>query len=78
MLFEWTQKHDSHRSNKDDCLWLETGWVKTGRSVKEANKSKKGQGRESEVRTGRSGIYSNNAAELGTKTQDNLAEDKWE
>jgi len=60
---------------------LEIGWVKTGR-VQEANKSKKGRGRESEVRagrvrTGRSGIYSNNAGELGTKTQDNLAEDKW-
>jgi len=61
---------------------LKTGWVKTGRSVQEANKSKKGRGRESEVRagrvrTGRSGIYSNNTGELGTKTQDNLAEDKW-
>jgi len=32
---------------------LETGWVKTGTSVEEANKSKKGQGRESEVRAGR-------------------------
>jgi len=76
-LLEWTQKHDSDRSNKDYCLWLETGWVKTGRSVEEANKSKKGRDRESEVRAGRSGIYSNNAGELGTKTQDNLAEDKW-
>jgi len=54
-LLEWTQKHDSDRSNKEYCLWLETGWVKTGRSVEEANKSKKGQGRESEVRVGRQG-----------------------
>jgi len=30
----------------------------------------RGQGRQA-------GIYSNNAGELGTKTQDNLAEDKW-
>jgi len=52
-LLEWTQKHDSDRSNKDYCLWLETGWGKTGRSVEEANKSKKGRGRESEVRVGR-------------------------
>jgi len=56
---------------------LEIGWVKTGRSVEEANKSKKGRSRESEVRAGRSGIYSNNTGELGTKTQDKLAEDKW-
>jgi len=42
-LLEWTQKHDSDRSNKEYCLWLETGWVKTGRSIEEANKSKKGQ-----------------------------------
>jgi len=57
---------------------LKTGCIKTGRSVQDANKSKKGQGRESEVRvrTGRSGIYTNNAGELITKTQDNLAEDK--
>jgi len=34
------------------------------------------RGRESEVRAGRSGINSNNAGELGTNTQDNLAEDK--
>jgi len=52
VLLAWTEKHDSDRSNKDDCLWLKTG-CKTGRSVKEANKSKKGQGRESEVRAGR-------------------------
>jgi len=76
VLLEWTQKHDSDRSNKDDCLWLKTGWVKTRRSVQKANKSKKGRGRESEVRAGRSGIYTNNAGELGMKTQDNLAEDK--
>jgi len=44
-LLEWNQKHDSDRSNKEYCLWLETGWVKTGRSVQEANKSKKGRGR---------------------------------
>jgi len=56
---------------------LETGWVKTRRSDEEANKSKKGRGRESEARAGRSVIYSNNAGELGTKAQDNLAEDKW-
>jgi len=40
VLLEWTQKHDSDQSNKDDCLRLKTGWVKTGRSVEEANKSK--------------------------------------
>jgi len=58
---------------------LKTGWVKTGRSVQETNKSKTGQGRESEVRagrSGRSGIYTHNAEELGTKTKDNLAEGK--
>jgi len=49
-LLERTQKHDSNRSNKEYCLWLETG-----RSVEEANKSKKGRGRESEVRAGRQG-----------------------
>jgi len=38
--------------------------------------SKKGRGRESEVRADRSGIYTNNAGELDMKTQDNLAEDK--
>jgi len=54
-LLEWTQKHDSDRSNKEYCLWLETGWVKTWRSIEEANKSKKGRGRESEVRAGRQG-----------------------
>jgi len=55
---------------------LKTGRGKTGRSVQEAYKSKKGKGRESEVRAGRSGIYTNNAGELATKTQDNLADDK--
>jgi len=54
-LLEWTQKHDSDRSHKDYRLWLETGWVKTGRSVEEAHKFKKGRGRESEVRAGRQG-----------------------
>jgi len=34
---------------------LKTGWIKNGRSVEEANESKKGQGRESEVRAGRQG-----------------------
>jgi len=48
VLLEWTQKHDSDRSNKDDRL--KTGWVKTGRSVEEANQSKNGQ-----VRAGRQG-----------------------
>jgi len=33
-------------------------------------------GQTGRVRTGRSGIYTNNAGELDTKTQDNLAEDK--
>jgi len=56
---------------------LETDWVKTGRSVEEANKSKKGQGRESEVRAGRQVRNIYNTGELGMKTQDNLAEDKW-
>jgi len=55
VLLEWTQKHDSNRSNKDDCLWLKTGWVKTRRSVQDANESKNGQA--GRVRTGRSGIY---------------------
>jgi len=55
---------------------LKKGLVKTGRSVQEANKSKKGRGRESEVRAGRSGIYTNNTGELDMKTQDNLAEDQ--
>jgi len=75
-LLERTQKHDSDRRNKDECLWLKTGWVKTGRSVQEADKSKKGRSRESEVRADRSGIYTNNTGELDMKTQDNLAEEK--
>jgi len=50
---------------------------KTQTSPKRGGAENQRSGQAGRVRTGGSGIYSNNAGELGTKTQDNLAEDKW-
>jgi len=52
---------------------LKTGWVKTGRSVQEANKSKKERGRESEVRTGRQAGSEQAGQEYTLITLENLA-----
>jgi len=62
--------------------WKQAG-SKSGDQSKKQTSPKRGgadnqrSGQAGRVRTGRSGIYSNNAGELGTKTRDNLAELKW-
>jgi len=61
VLLAWTQKHDSDRSNKDECLVKK----RLGQNREISPRSKqvqkgagqriRGQGRESEVRAGRQG-----------------------